>query len=184
MRRLPHAHNSHGDFQKTSDQGGRPAKSAKSRRAFFRNARVAAKSCMKSSSRKINGFVRGAIITFAQSAKERIENLLDPGSFRGNGRRSADRSTRCVFREWPRTRIGSRNIRRAPGLIDAVISGHGMIDGYKVAHCGDGFQFSRSHDGIGRWRTNHARDRIRHGRALARSSSFPLPAARACMKEC
>src|SRR5207247_2315182 len=49
---------------------------------------------------------------FAQPAKERIQNLLDPDTF---VEMDADLKsvTSCVFREWLRIRIGSKNITRA-----------------------------------------------------------------------
>ena len=44
------------------------------------------------------------------------------------------------------------------GLTDAVLSGHGMIEG--CCDCRHGFQLSRRHHGLGRRRTDYPDDRI------------------------
>ena len=69
---------------------------------------------------------------FAQSAKERIENLLDPESFveRDTGLRSVDT---LQFQGMATYRDRLTNYQNITGLTDAVLSGHGMIEGYKVA---------------------------------------------------
>jgi acetyl-CoA carboxylase carboxyl transferase subunit beta len=69
---------------------------------------------------------------FAQSAKERIENLLDPESFveRDAGLRSVDT---LQFQGMATYRDRLANYQNRTGLTDAVLSGHGMIEGYKVA---------------------------------------------------
>src|SRR6266576_370407 len=69
---------------------------------------------------------------FAQSAKERIENLLDPESFveRDTGLRSVDT---LQFQGMATYRDRLTNYQNRTRLTDAVLSGHGMIEGYKVA---------------------------------------------------
>jgi len=69
---------------------------------------------------------------FAQSAKERIENLLDPESFV-----ECDADLRSVdtlqFQGMATYKDRLKKYQDATGLTDAVLSGHGMIEGYKVA---------------------------------------------------
>ena len=69
---------------------------------------------------------------FAQSAKERIENLLDPGTFieRDTNLQSVDT---LQFHGMATYKDRLRKYQGITGLTDAVLSGHGMIDGYKVA---------------------------------------------------
>jgi acetyl-CoA carboxylase carboxyl transferase subunit beta len=69
---------------------------------------------------------------FAQSAKERIESLLDPESFveRDADLRSVDT---LQFQGMATYKDRLKKYQDATGLTDAVLSGHGMIEGYKVA---------------------------------------------------
>jgi acetyl-CoA carboxylase carboxyl transferase subunit beta len=69
---------------------------------------------------------------FTLSAKERLENLLDPGSF---AEMDADlRSLDTLrFQGMASYKDRLKKYQEATGLVDAVISGNGMIDGYKVA---------------------------------------------------
>jgi acetyl-CoA carboxylase carboxyl transferase subunit beta len=69
---------------------------------------------------------------FAQSAKERIANLLDPESFveRDADLRSVDT---LQFQGMATYKDRLTNYQNITGLTDAVLSGHGMIEGYKVA---------------------------------------------------
>src|SRR6476659_7648672 len=69
---------------------------------------------------------------FSQSAKERIENLLDPESFveRDSGLRSVDT---LQFQGVATYKDRLKKYQDATGLVDAVLSGYGMIEGYKVA---------------------------------------------------
>ena len=69
---------------------------------------------------------------FAQSAKERIENLLDPQSFveRDADLRSVDT---LQFQGMATYRDRLTNYQNRTGMTEAVLSGHGMIEGYKVA---------------------------------------------------
>jgi acetyl-CoA carboxylase carboxyl transferase subunit beta len=69
---------------------------------------------------------------FAQSAKERIDNLLDPESFveMDAGLRSIDT---LRFQGMANYKDRLKNYQERTGLTDAVISGYGMLDGYKVA---------------------------------------------------
>ncbi len=69
---------------------------------------------------------------FAQSAKERIENLLDPDTFveMDGGLSSVDT---LDFQGMASYKDRLRKYQNATGLVDAVLSGHGMIEGYKVA---------------------------------------------------
>jgi acetyl-CoA carboxylase carboxyl transferase subunit beta len=69
---------------------------------------------------------------FAQSAKERIENLLDPESFveRDADLRSVDT---LQFQGMATYKDRLTNYQNITGLTDAVLSGHGMLDGHKVA---------------------------------------------------
>src|SRR6266436_3059371 len=69
---------------------------------------------------------------FAQSAKERIEALLDPDSFV-----EMDADLKSIdtlrFQGMASYKDRLKKYQERTGLTDAVISGHGMIDGYKVA---------------------------------------------------
>jgi len=69
---------------------------------------------------------------FAQSAKERIENLLDPESFveRDGDLRSVDT---LQFQGMATYKDRLKKYQDLTGLTDAVLSGYGMIEGYKVA---------------------------------------------------
>ena len=69
---------------------------------------------------------------FAQSAKERIASLLDPESFveRDADLRSVDT---LQFQGMATYKDRLTNYQNITGLTDAVLSGHGMIEGYKVA---------------------------------------------------
>jgi acetyl-CoA carboxylase carboxyl transferase subunit beta len=69
---------------------------------------------------------------FAQSAKERIEQLLDPDSFV-----EMDADLKSVdtlhFQGMASYKDRLKKYQESTGLVDAVISGYGMIDGFKVA---------------------------------------------------
>jgi acetyl-CoA carboxylase carboxyl transferase subunit beta len=69
---------------------------------------------------------------FAQSARERIENLLDPESFveRDADLRSVDT---LQFQGMATYKDRLKKYQDITGLTDAVLSGYGMIEGYKVA---------------------------------------------------
>ncbi|MEY2498220.1 MAG: acetyl-CoA carboxylase carboxyl transferase subunit beta [Verrucomicrobiota bacterium] len=69
---------------------------------------------------------------FAQSAKERIENLLDPDTFveRDANLRSVDT---LQFQGMATYKDRLLKYQNLTGLTDAVLSGYGMIEGYKVA---------------------------------------------------
>jgi acetyl-CoA carboxylase carboxyl transferase subunit beta len=69
---------------------------------------------------------------FTQSAKERIENLVDPESFveMDADLRSVDT---LLFQGMASYKDRLKKYQESTGLVDAVISGHGMIDGFKVA---------------------------------------------------
>src|SRR5437016_7770309 len=69
---------------------------------------------------------------FSQSAKERIEHLLDEGTFveRDGGLRSVDT---LQFQGMASYKDRLKKYQEATGLTDAVLSGYGMIEGYKVA---------------------------------------------------
>jgi acetyl-CoA carboxylase carboxyl transferase subunit beta len=69
---------------------------------------------------------------FSQSAKERIENLLDEGTFveRDGNLRSVDT---LQFQGMASYKDRLKKYQDATGLTDAVLSGYGMIEGYRVA---------------------------------------------------
>ncbi len=69
---------------------------------------------------------------FAQSAKERIGDLLDPESFveRDSNLQSVDT---LQFQGMATYKDRLKKYQDSTGLIDAVLTGHGMIEGYKVA---------------------------------------------------
>lgn len=69
---------------------------------------------------------------FYQSAKERIESLLDPESFveRDGDLRSVDT---LQFQGMASYKDRLKKYQDSTGLTDAVLSGHGMIEGYKIA---------------------------------------------------
>ena len=69
---------------------------------------------------------------FAQSAKERIESLLDPGSFV-----EMDASLHSVdslrFQGMATYKDRLKKYQESTGLIDAVLSGYGTLEGIRVA---------------------------------------------------
>src|SRR5260370_33413060 len=69
---------------------------------------------------------------FTQSAKERIDNLLDPESFV-----EMDADLKSVdtlrFQGMATYKDRLKKYQGSTGLLDAVISGYGILDGYKVA---------------------------------------------------
>jgi len=69
---------------------------------------------------------------FAQSAKDRVDNLLDPDSFV-----EMDADLRSIdtlrFQGMASYKDRLKKYQENTGLVDAVISGHGMIDGHKIA---------------------------------------------------
>jgi len=69
---------------------------------------------------------------FGQPAKERIQNLLDPDSFveMDAGLKSVDV---LRFQGMASYKDRLKKYQASTGLLDAVISGHGTLDGYKVA---------------------------------------------------
>jgi acetyl-CoA carboxylase carboxyl transferase subunit beta len=69
---------------------------------------------------------------FTQSAKERVEHLLDEGTFVecDAGLRSVDT---LQFQGMATYKDRLKKYQDATGLTDAVLSGYGMIDGHKVA---------------------------------------------------
>src|SRR5919204_4184557 len=69
---------------------------------------------------------------FAQSAKERIESLLDPDTFveRDADLRSIDT---LRFHGMASYKDRLKKYQENTGLIDAVVSGHGIVDGFKVS---------------------------------------------------
>ena len=69
---------------------------------------------------------------FAQSARERLENLLDPETFVET---DADLKSVDILRFQGMVSYKDRlkKYQETTGLLDAVISGHGVLDGYKVA---------------------------------------------------
>jgi acetyl-CoA carboxylase carboxyl transferase subunit beta len=69
---------------------------------------------------------------FPQSAKDRIESLLDPGTF---VERDADLHSldTLEFQGMASYKDRLKKYQDITGLVDAVLSGHGMIEGYKVA---------------------------------------------------
>jgi acetyl-CoA carboxylase carboxyl transferase subunit beta len=68
----------------------------------------------------------------AQSARERIENLVDADSFT-----EMDGDLKSIdtlrFQGMASYKDRLKKYQQTTGLVDAVITGHGMIDGYKVA---------------------------------------------------
>lgn len=69
---------------------------------------------------------------FSQPAKERLQNLLDPDTF---VEMDADLKSVDVLRFQGMATYKDRlkKYRESTGLLDAVISGYGILDGYKVA---------------------------------------------------
>ena len=69
---------------------------------------------------------------FAFPAKDRIENLIDPETFV-----EMDADLKSIdtlrFQGMASYKDRLKTYQKRTGLVDAVISGHGMIDGYKVA---------------------------------------------------
>jgi acetyl-CoA carboxylase carboxyl transferase subunit beta len=69
---------------------------------------------------------------FPQTAKERIQNLLDPETFV-----ECDANLRSVdtlqFQGMATYKDRLRKYQDSTGLVDAVLSGYGMLEGYKVA---------------------------------------------------
>src|SRR2546427_7477410 len=77
---------------------------------------------------------------FALSAKDRINNLLDLQTFV-----EMDADLKSIdtlrFQGMASYKDRLKNYQERTGLTDAVISGHGMIDGYKVALAAMDFGF-------------------------------------------
>src|SRR2546428_9974796 len=77
---------------------------------------------------------------FALSAKDRIDNLLDPETFV-----EMDADLKSVdtlrFQGMATYKDRLKNYQERTGLMDAVIRGYGMIDGYKVARAVMDFGF-------------------------------------------
>jgi acetyl-CoA carboxylase carboxyl transferase subunit beta len=77
---------------------------------------------------------------FALSAKDRIDNLIDPETFV-----EMDADLRSVdtlrFQGMATYKDRLKTYQERTGLTDAVISGYGMIDGYKVALAVMDFEF-------------------------------------------
>ena len=69
---------------------------------------------------------------FAQSAKDRIASLLDPDTFVETDARLSSIDT-LKFQGMASYKDRLRKYQDNTGLIDAVLSGYGMIEGYKVA---------------------------------------------------
>ena len=69
---------------------------------------------------------------FAMSAKDRIDNLVDPGSFT-----EMDADLKSIdtlrFQGMATYKDRLKTYQERTGLTDAVISGHGILDGYKIA---------------------------------------------------
>ena len=77
---------------------------------------------------------------FAQSARERIENLLDPDTFIEV---NADLKSVDIlhFQGMASYKDRLKKYQESTGLCDAVISGYGILDGYKVAIAAMDFGF-------------------------------------------
>ena len=119
---------------------------------------------------------------FSQSAKDRIEHLLDPETFveRDANLRSEDT---LQFQGVATYKDRLKKYQDATGLTDAVLSGYGMIEGYRVAIAVMDFSFLAAT--MGSVVANASRARSSTARPIvARSSSSPPPEVRACMKEC
>ncbi len=69
---------------------------------------------------------------FSQTAKERLQHLLDPESFTEHDADLTSIDT-LRFQGMAAYKERLRKYQESTGLVDAVISGHGMIEGYKVA---------------------------------------------------
>ena len=69
---------------------------------------------------------------FAQSARERLETLLDPGTFEEMDADLKSVDILC-FQGMASYKDRLKKYQESTGLLDAVISGYGILDGYKVA---------------------------------------------------
>jgi acetyl-CoA carboxylase carboxyl transferase subunit beta len=69
---------------------------------------------------------------FAQSARERLENLLDPDTFVEMNADLKSVDILC-FQGMASYKDRLKKYQEDTGLLDAVISGYGILDGYKVA---------------------------------------------------
>jgi acetyl-CoA carboxylase carboxyl transferase subunit beta len=69
---------------------------------------------------------------FSLSAKERIESLLDPGTFVEMDATLQSLDT-LQFQGMASYKDRLKKYQDITGLVDAVLSGYGLIDGYKVA---------------------------------------------------
>ena len=110
---------------------------------------------------------------FSQSAKERIENLLDPESF-------VERDAQFALRGHPAL-SGDGDLQGSPQEIPGRhgADGRGLERpwhdrGLQGGHRRDGLQFSRRHHGLGRGRTHHPHDRVWHGEPLRGRHRFRL----------
>ena len=119
---------------------------------------------------------------FAQSAKERIAKLLDPDSFVELDAGLASIDT-LKFQGMATYKDRLRKYQESTGLVDAVLSGHGLIEGYKVGIAVMDFSFLAATMGsvVG----EHITRTIEYARPSARaSSSSPPRAVRACTRVC
>jgi len=139
MQPLQHAHNPMAIFKKTSKSSA-AGKSVRFRAAFFRNVPAPDKSCPKWSWGKINVSVRAAIIIKGNLHRAN-PNLLDPETF---VEMDADRGPLTCCGSGMATYHGRlKKYHESTGLLDAVVTGHGILDGYKVAIAVMDFGFSR-----------------------------------------
>ena len=150
----------------------RAAKSARCRRASGKNAPAAAKWCTRSSSRRTTASVRAANIISRNRPRSGSRTFSIPESF-------VELDATHVGRHPPVSGHGQlqgspAQIPGQTGLVDAVLSGHGLIEGYKVAIAVMDFSLSRRHHGLGRGRADHARDRVWNGEALRRHHHLGL----------
>ena len=105
LRRDRGARINHGHFQKTRDQNARAARSATFRRDLFQKCPGCDEVIHEIELIENQRVCPRCDYHFPQSAKERIENLLDPGQLRGNGREFALSRHASDFKAWPLTRI-------------------------------------------------------------------------------
>src|SRR5262249_10450445 len=123
--------NCNGHFQKTGNQGRR-RKEKEIPRGLFQKCPGCSEVVPEIEVAQNQRVCPRCDYHFAQPAKERIQNLLDPDSFveMDAGLKSVDV---LRFQGMVTYKDRLKSYQERTGLLDAVISGHGILDGYKVA---------------------------------------------------
>ena len=151
-------------------------KSARFQRGCGSSAPPAPRPSTTRTSRPTSRSAPSAAITSASRPLERLRMLFDEGEFEEHdGELISIDPLHFTDTKPYRQRLDAG--RAATGQRDAIVSATGLIDGRKVAVCGDGVRLHRRQHGRRGRRDDHARHRARDRRAASRLSSCRAPAA-------